>query len=76
MPWPGLQQFRGLRAAAFQAGHEGSIPLARSNPKPQVSATTDVIAAKIMMFSHARVPATCPIEARPPSSGRQLEHCP
>ena len=49
---------------------------ARSNPKPQVSGTTDVIAAKIMTLSRARVPAACPIEAWPPSSGRPLEHCP
>jgi hypothetical protein len=42
----------------FQAGHEGSIPFARSNPKPQVSASIDLIATKIMMLSRARVPAT------------------
>ena len=38
----------------FRAGPEGSIPFARSfarsNPKPQVSGTTDIIAAKIMML--------------------------
>jgi hypothetical protein len=49
----------------FQAGHEGSIPFVRSNPKPQVSATTDVSATKIMMLARACVPAACPIELGP-----------
>jgi hypothetical protein len=42
MPRPGPQQFRLVRATAFQAGHEGSIPFARSNGSPQVRGTTDL----------------------------------
>ncbi len=30
MPWPGQQQVSNVRPAAFQAGHAGSIPVARS----------------------------------------------
>jgi hypothetical protein len=33
---PGLTQFVGLRSAAFQAGHAGSIPVARSTAPAQV----------------------------------------
>jgi hypothetical protein len=32
------------------------LPFARYNPKPQVSGTTDIIAAKIMMLLGAGVP--------------------
>jgi hypothetical protein len=42
MPRPGPQQFRLVRATAFQAGHAGSIPFARSNGSPQVRGTTDL----------------------------------
>ena len=33
---PAPMQVTALAVAAFQAGHEGSIPFARSNAKPQV----------------------------------------
>ena len=35
---PGLMQVTVRAVSAFHAGHEGSIPFARSNQKPQVSA--------------------------------------
>ncbi len=63
---PGLAALPGTPSSAsanvfppppiFQAGHEGPIPFARSNPKSQVSGTTDIIAAKIMLLLRARVP--------------------
>jgi len=34
--WPALALVRALAVVAFQAGHEGSIPFARSNPEHQL----------------------------------------
>src|ERR1039457_5471915 len=41
----------GGTAPAFQAGHEGSIPFARSNPKPQVSGVVESIVPTLLNTS-------------------------
>src|SRR5262245_61143480 len=48
---PGPMQVTVRAVSAFQAGHEGSIPFARSNPKPQVTGAEQVVS----VISHGSV---------------------
>jgi hypothetical protein len=56
---PALMQVTGLAVSAFQAGHEGSIPFARSNPKVQVTGVTTRYVLCSLRLNDRLVPHTC-----------------
>ena len=67
---PTLIRHFASRCSTFQAGHEGSIPFARSNPNPQLRGSYPGDRTKIKKLCPGRVPVACQLPIREAGEGR------